>query len=110
MHLFPKDTEFDYNPLNKLGPDPFDASFTFDYFYEKLKKTTRNIKPALLDQSIVTGLGNIYVDETLFKSRIHPLIRTHTLTKAEVELVRKNTIESIRQSVNVGETTIHFYV
>ena len=110
MHLFPKGSEFDSNPLKKLGPDPFDESFTFNYFYEKLKKTTRYIKPALLDQSIVTGLGNIYVDETLFKSHIHPLKRANTLTKSEVELIREKTIETLNEAVQLGGTTIRSYV
>src|SRR5699024_4968329 len=73
MHVFNKGDELNHKPLNQLGPDPFDETFTVDYFYQKLKKTDRVIKSVLLDQTVVAGLGNIYVDETLFKAKIHPL-------------------------------------
>ncbi len=72
MHLFAKGTEDSVLPLAKLGPEPFSAVFTEEYLKDRLGKTNRVIKAALLDQTIVAGLGNIYVDEVLFKSKIHP--------------------------------------
>lgn len=110
MHLFEKGKEMTVPPLNKLGPDPFDDEFTLDYFYEKLKKTGRYIKAALLDQTIVAGLGNIYVDETLFKSKIHPLKRSNTLTKKEVKIVQEMSIDTLANAVKQGGTTIRSYV
>lgn len=110
MHLFKKGHEIESQPLNKLGPDPFDDEFTLDYFYKKLRKTERYIKAALLDQSIVAGLGNIYVDETLFKSGIHPLKRSHTLTKKQVKVIREMAIETLADAVRQGGTTIRSYV
>lgn len=72
MHVYPIGQEFESEPLKKLGPEPFDEGFTLDYLYQKLKRTERPIKAVLLDQTVVTGLGNIYVDETLFRAKIHP--------------------------------------
>ncbi|WP_010651125.1 DNA-formamidopyrimidine glycosylase [Oceanobacillus massiliensis] len=110
MHVFQKGEEFQNKPLNQLGPDPFDDAFTFDYFYQKLKKTERFIKSALLDQTIVTGLGNIYVDETLFKSGVHPLKRASKLTKKEIKLIQEQAIATLKDAVRAGGTTIRSYV
>lgn len=110
MHVYPIGEEFMYKPLSQLGPDPFDTSFNLDYFYEKLKRTDRYIKTALLDQSIVTGLGNIYVDETLFRAKIHPLKRSSKLTKQEVKKLQINAKETLLDAIKAGGTTIRSYV
>lgn len=110
MHLYNKGEEFINKPLTQLGPDPFDETFTFDYFYQKLKKTDRFIKSALLDQTIVTGLGNIYVDETLYKAGVHPLKRSSKLTKKEVYRIQEQAIATLEAAVKQGGTTIRSYV
>ncbi|OZU89751.1 DNA-formamidopyrimidine glycosylase [Virgibacillus indicus] len=110
MHLYNKGEEFINKPLTLLGPDPFDETFTFDYFYQKLKKTDRFIKSALLDQTIVTGLGNIYVDETLYKAGVHPLKRSSKLTKKEVYRIQEQAIATLEAAVKQGGTTIRSYV
>ncbi|SHH69534.1 DNA-formamidopyrimidine glycosylase [Virgibacillus chiguensis] len=110
MHLFHRGEEMNQKPLCLLGPDPFDDAFTVEYFIEKLKKTKRVIKSALLDQTIVAGLGNIYVDETLFKARIHPLIPANKLTQKEIKEVRKQAIATLEEAVLQGGTTIRSYV
>ena len=110
MHVYPKGQEFINKPLSQLGPDPFDETFTFDYFYEKLKKTDRFIKAALLDQTIVTGLGNIYVDETLFKAGVHPLKRASVLTKKEILAIQEQAIATLEEAIKAGGTTIRSYV
>lgn len=110
MHLFAKGEEFSGKPLSQLGPDPFDDSFTLDYFYKKLKKTERNIKTALLDQRIVAGLGNIYVDETLFGANVHPLKKSSKLTKKEIREIRNQAITTLQEAVLQGGTTIRSYV
>jgi formamidopyrimidine-DNA glycosylase len=110
MHVFKKGEEFQQKPLNQLGPDPFEEDFTFAYFYSKLKKTERVIKSALLDQTIVTGLGNIYVDETLFKAGVHPLKKSNKLTKKEIKIIQLASIETLQEAVAQGGTTIRSYV
>ncbi|AXI09661.1 DNA-formamidopyrimidine glycosylase [Oceanobacillus sp. 143] len=110
MHVFPKNEELLHNPLKKLGPEPFDAAFTFDYFSEKLWKTERVIKQVLLDQTIVTGLGNIYVDETLFKAGVHPLKPANKLTDNEIKQIQAAAIETLSDAVKQGGTTIRSYV
>lgn len=110
MHLYPIGEELHLPPLNKLAPDPFEEAFTFDYFFQKLKKTDRFIKNVLLDQTVVSGLGNIYVDETLFKAGVHPLSRSSRLTKKEIQNIYKQAIETLDAAVKLGGTTIRSYV
>jgi formamidopyrimidine-DNA glycosylase len=69
----------------RLGPEGIDGEFSSDLLAGRLARRTLAIKPALLDQSIVAGLGNIYVDEALHRARIHPLRRADSLTPAELE-------------------------
>lgn len=110
MHVFRKGEEFNQKPLNRLGPDPFEKEFTLFYLHEKLEKTNRTIKVALLDQSIVSGIGNIYADEILFKARVHPIRKASQLTKDEVEAIQKATISTLQEAVDQGGTTIRSYV
>src|SRR5699024_9056202 len=74
------------------------------------KHTDRVIKSVLLDQTVVAGLGNIYVDETLFKAGVHPLKRAKKLTQKEVTAIRKHAIETLEGAVKQGGTTIRSYV
>lgn len=110
MHIFNKGEELEKKPLNQLGPDPFDAAFTFDYFYQKLHKTDRVIKSALLDQSIVAGLGNIYVDETLFQAKVNPLKKANKLTKKEVKAIQEEAKIILQHAIELGGTTVRSYV
>lgn len=110
MHVFPIGTELNEKPLNQLGPDPFQKAYSANYMYERLMRTTRHIKAALLDQSIVAGLGNIYVDEVLFLSRIHPEKRANTLSEEEVALIAENAHLVLEKAVEQGGTTIRSYV
>ncbi|TGB04087.1 DNA-formamidopyrimidine glycosylase [Halobacillus salinus] len=110
MHIFNKGEEFQEKPLNQLGPDPFDEAFTLEYFHNKLKRTTRNIKTVLLDQSVVAGLGNIYVDEALYKAKVHPERLANTLSIEEAESLREASIEIIEEAVRQGGTTIRSYL
>ena len=110
MHLVTKGEEYLRKPLVQLGPDPFDEQFTFDYLYHKLKRTSRVIKTVLLDQTVLAGLGNIYVDETLFKAGVHPLKKANKLTKKEVNAIRSQAIETLAEACRQGGTTIRSYV
>ena len=76
--------------LIHLGPEPLDNSFTPKIFYEQLsKKPNGKIKAVLLDQSVVSGIGNIYSDEVLFASGIHPLTPVKRLTPTDVKTMWK---------------------
>lgn len=70
--------------LGSLGPDALTDGFTFEGFRKALRSRRRKLKPLLLDQSVVAGLGNIYADEALWEAKIHPERRSDSLTDAEL--------------------------
>lgn len=110
MHLFTKGEEFSFLPLSQLGPEPFSNEFTIEQLTKKLNSTKRSIKTALLDQKIVVGLGNIYVDEALFRARIHPERMADSLTKKEPERLYKEIVDTLSEAVEKGGSTIRSYV
>ncbi|PLR77774.1 DNA-formamidopyrimidine glycosylase [Bacillus sp. V3-13] len=110
MHLFKKGEEFLSPPLLQLGPEPFDEAFTLELLRGKLTKTNRKIKTALLDQSIVVGLGNIYVDEALFRAGIHPERLAASLSNEELETLYKEIIATLTEAVEKGGSTVRSYV
>jgi formamidopyrimidine-DNA glycosylase len=110
MHLFRKGEEFQKPPLLELGPEPFEESFTERYLGKKLGNTNRKIKPALLDQKIVVGLGNIYVDEALFRAGIHPERPANTLNEKEISILHREIVKTLNEAVKKGGSTIRSYV
>jgi formamidopyrimidine-DNA glycosylase len=102
------DTLYNTNPLMKLGFEPTDERLTVSYLKNKLK-STRHIKPALLDQTIILGLGNIYVDEVLFCAKIRPTKRAFRITKKECERLITCSQSVIKKAVALGGTTIRSY-
>ncbi|MFM2062143.1 MAG: hypothetical protein RLZZ507_1813 [Cyanobacteriota bacterium] len=91
--------------LAKLAVDPFSPEFTVEYLANKLQKSRRPIKTALLDQSIVAGLGNIYADEALFKSGILPTTICTELDQKQIAPLRTAIIDVLSASIAVGGTT-----
>jgi formamidopyrimidine-DNA glycosylase len=88
--------------LGKLGPEPLSKDFTAQWLYHALSKKHRQIKPLLLDQTFLAGLGNIYTDEALHIAKLHPLIASDSVTveqaRALREAVRKVLKEGIRRN------------
>ncbi|MFD2117934.1 DNA-formamidopyrimidine glycosylase [Paenibacillus yanchengensis] len=110
MHLFLPAEESLLPPLNKLGVEPLDEQFTVQVLREKLERRSSKIKPLLLNQEHVVGLGNIYVDEALFKARIHPEREASTLTEAEWSMLFISIKETLQQAVEMGGSSIKSYV
>jgi formamidopyrimidine-DNA glycosylase len=84
--------------LGRLGPDALGRRFTGRYFKDLCARRHRAVKPLLLDQAAIAGLGNIYVDEALWKAKIHPERRANTLSEAEMEALYK----AIRRVLRIG--------
>jgi formamidopyrimidine-DNA glycosylase len=91
--------------LGKLAVDPFSPEFTVEYLADKLKNRRRPIKTALLDQSVVAGLGNIYADEALFKSGILPTTQCIDLQPEPIQRLHSNIIQVLETSIAAGGTT-----
>jgi formamidopyrimidine-DNA glycosylase len=94
----------------KFGPEPIAPDFDCQWFATALKKRNTPIKAALLDQSFVAGLGNIYVDEALWRAKIRPTRQAGRLTEAESLLLCKTTGDVMRESIAVGGTTFQHFV
>lgn len=91
--------------LAKLAVDPFSPQFTVEYLAAKLQNRRRPIKTALLDQSVVAGLGNIYADEALFKSGILPTTQCIDLQREQIQPLHSNIIQVLETSIAAGGTT-----
>ena len=96
--------------MTRLGPEPTDADFDLADFKVKLKKASTMIKPLLLNQKIVAGLGNIYVDEVLWLAKIHPEQPANTLSSQSARQLREAIIEVIGKAKEAGGTTIRTYL
>ena len=107
MHLVKKD-ELSISPIAKLGEEPWSPNLTTKYLKNKLNKK-KPIKTLLLDQSIITGIGNIYADEILFLSHINPEIPGEKLTNANLQDIIDNTKSVLEKAIKMGGTTIHTY-
>ncbi|GAA4835150.1 DNA-formamidopyrimidine glycosylase [Paenibacillus vulneris] len=110
MHLFPKGTELNEQPLKKLGLEPLDETFTLDAFIRKLEGRTTKIKPLLLNQEYIVGIGNIYVDESLFAAGIHPEREAGSLSRKELAALYEAIIQTLNDAVAAGGSSIKSYV
>lgn len=111
MELRDKETAMQVPPLAQLEREPFDPTFTAEVLAENLIRKKRSpIKTALLDQSIFLGLGNIYVDETLFAARVHPLTKAGALTLDDISRIHVAGVEVLQKAVDSGGSTIRSYV
>ncbi len=96
-------------PLSKLGFEYNDENLTSDYLHASFAKRTLPIKTVLLDQSIISGIGNIYDDEILFLSHLHPLQSAKTLSTNDCQKIIENTKLVLTKAISLGGTTIRSY-
>ncbi|GGD52741.1 DNA-formamidopyrimidine glycosylase [Paenibacillus nasutitermitis] len=110
MHLFALGEELALPPLNKLGMEPLEDAFTLQAFKKRLAKRTTKIKPLLLNQEYVVGLGNIYVDEALFTAGIHPERTANSIKPAEWARLHVSIVATLGRAVEAGGSSIKSYV
>jgi formamidopyrimidine-DNA glycosylase len=91
--------------LQRLGPEPFDPGFDAAWLQRRLKGSRRPIKSALLDQSLVAGVGNIYANEALFAAGIAPQTPAGRLKRPQIERLRQCLVDVLEQSIGAGGTT-----
>jgi formamidopyrimidine-DNA glycosylase len=91
---------------DRLGPEPLSAAFTADRLRRDLARRSGKLKSVLLDQSLVAGLGNIYVDEALHHARLHPERTANTLRDEEVRRLHRAIRAVLREGVANRGTTI----
>ena len=92
--------------LKKLGPEPFSVLFCIKYVQKFIKNRKKNIKNLLMDQTFVSGLGNIYVNEVLFLSKIHPLRQCSNLERKSIKNLIYNIRKVLKIAINQGGSSI----
>lgn len=109
IHLINPEEKSMLKGLDTLGVEPISPDFTVEYLQERFVAKKRLVKAALLDQSIIAGLGNIYVDEALAKSKIHPKRLTNSLSEQELAMLHANIKEIIKAAIANRGTTFRDY-
>jgi formamidopyrimidine-DNA glycosylase len=89
----------------RLGAEPLDRRFTTAALHDLLRGRSRQLKPLLLDQTVVAGLGNIYADEALFAARLHPLTRSDRLTPRQIARLRTAIQTVLREGIRLRGTS-----
>jgi len=110
MQLIKTGTEREKTGIGKLGVEPNSTAFTVSYLQNGLARKKKNIKNTLLDQSIVAGLGNIYVDEVLWETKIHPLSQANTIPAEKISQLHDNINSLIELAIAERGTTVHTYL
>ena len=97
--------------MKKVGPEPLEPDFTVEEFVDRFKRRPRTtIKAALLDQTVIAGVGNIYADESLWGAKIHPSRLVNTITKSEFKRLYTEVREVMNLSIEKGGSTNRNYV
>ncbi len=91
--------------VSHIALDPFEENFDLSAAITRIKKRKSAIKPTLLNQEIISGIGNIYADEALWRSKIHPEIICEDLSKAEIKRIINNAVAVMREAIDAGGTS-----
>jgi formamidopyrimidine-DNA glycosylase len=91
--------------VRDIAADPFDSQFNLDETIERFRKKKTEIKRALLDQGVMSGVGNIYADEALWRSKIHPESRTETMKVLRIKELIENATSVMSEALSVGGTS-----
>lgn len=111
MKLYPTIEVPNIDFMQRVGPEPLDASFTVDDFIQRMRRRNgTTVKAAVLDQSVLAGIGNIYADEGLWGARIHPARRVREVTDAELELLLQEFRFVLQLAIDKGGSTDKNYV
>jgi len=92
--------------LGKLGPEPLDENFTVEMLYERLRQHKRQIKPLLLDQNFLAGMGNIYTDEALHLAGLHPRTKSDLIRRKQAEILWRSLRKVLEEGIRRNGTSI----
>jgi formamidopyrimidine-DNA glycosylase len=109
FHIYKANEYLNAPHIKKIALDPLDTHFDGQYLHKMLTNVKRPIKTALLDQTKVSGIGNIYADEILFLAKIHPLSLASNLELHHYEAITKHAKYILKQAIKYGGTTIATY-
>lgn len=109
VDLIKTDEISNHKMLKNLGVEPLSPDFNDKYLYAQLKNKTSNIKTTMMDNKIVVGVGNIYVNESLFDARISPLREANSLNKNEIKKLVESIKKIIANAIEMGGSSISDY-
>lgn len=110
MKLSTENKYLNEDEIRKLGPEPFKIDYEYiKKLILKTEKYSKPIKSALLDQTLISGIGNIYADEILFASKIHPLLKAKNITFDKWETIIENAQRILNAAIEYGGSTIKSY-
>lgn len=92
--------------LGRLGPEPLSRQFTPQWLHNELVKRHRQLKPLLLDQTFLAGLGNIYTDEALHIAKLHPLLISDSVTLEQAQVLREAIRNVLKQGIRRNGASI----
>ncbi len=107
LRIYRNDELWHQSGLKELGPEPLEISA--GEFIKLFRNRPRMIKAALLDQSFLAGIGNIYADESLHVSRIHPKRLTNSLSTKKLEELRRNIQKILKRAIKLNGTSVASY-
>lgn len=111
MRLIPTIQVEEIDFFKKVGPEPLESTFSATLFSSQLdRRKNTSIKAALLDQTVLAGVGNIYADESLWGARIHPSVKVSEVSDAKRSLLHKEIVYVLGLAVEKGGSTNRNYV
>lgn len=111
VKLLPSLLVFEEPFMLKVGPEPLELAFTDSVFLARIaRRKGTTIKAAILDQTVLAGIGNIYADEGLWMSKIHPATRVKDVSEKKLKELRKNLVNVLQLSIDKGGSTNKNYV
>ena len=111
VKLLPTDEVKNLPFMQKVGPEPLDPNTRAEDFIQRIRRRQNSmIKPALLDQTVIAGVGNIYADEALWAARIHPQTRVKNVSDQQLNTLFKELRQILQLSIDQGGSTDKNYV
>jgi formamidopyrimidine-DNA glycosylase len=95
--------------IKNIGPDPLKPNFNFNQFKNLISKKRGVIKKVLMDQNVISGIGNIYADDILFTARIHPLKKTEELRDKDIRTIFSAALKILKKAVKLRGTSVSDY-
>ena len=111
MKLLPNGLVDEEPFMQKVGPEPLEPEFTNKLFVKRVRRRSNtSIKAAILDQTVLAGVGNIYADESLWGAKIHPASLVKNLSDVQLKMLHKEIIYVLKLSIDKGGSTNKNYV
>ena len=104
VHLAQSPSDLEERLLGRLGPEAH--TIASETLYDRLRRTSRSIKVAMLDQSVIAGVGNIYADEALFRAGVHPTQPADTITASQANRLADALVVILQDAIEQGGSTI----